>query len=296
MGVYMRKYLITGANGQVGSQLVAQLKGQAEVLASDRETLDITNRNHVLQIVHQFRPDFIINAAAYTAVDKAESESELAYAINAKGAENLALAAQEIGAVILHISTDYVFDGKGENPYRETDPIAPQSIYGASKLAGEQAVQSVCPNHIILRTAWVFNEQGSNFVKTMLRLGASRDTLGVVADQLGSPTYAGDIAAALITICKQIHDKLDCYGVYHFSGSPYISWHDFAATIFAQAVAQNVLPQTPVLNAITTADYPTPAVRPANSRLDCSKIQAAFGIQPSDWQAALLDLKKYVVS
>ena len=142
----------------------------------------------------------------------------------------------------------------------------------------------------------MFNEQGSNFVKTMLRLGASRDTLGVVADQLGSPTYAGDIAAALITICKQIHDKLDCYGVYHFSGSPYISWHDFAATIFAQAVAQNVLPQTPVLNAITTADYPTSAVRPANSRLDCSKIQAAFGIQPSDWQAALLDLKKYVVS
>ncbi len=290
----MKKYLITGANGQVGSQLVAQLNGKAEVFAADRNELDITDRERVLQIVRQFRPDFIINAAAHTAVDKAESEPELAHAINATGAENLALAAQEVGATILHISTDYVFDGKGETPYRETDPVAPQSVYGNSKLAGEQAVQAACKRHIILRTAWVFNEQGGNFVKTMLRLGASRDTLGVVADQFGSPTYAGDIAAALITICEKINNQSNAYGVYHFSGSPYVSWHGFAAEIFAQAVAQGVLLKAPTLNAITTADYPTPAVRPANSRLDCSKIHATFGIEPSDWRKALLNLQAYI--
>lgn len=291
----MIKYLITGANGQVGSQLVAQLQGKAEVFAADRDTLDITDRAAVFQAAQAFRPDFIINAAAHTAVDKAESEHELAHAINCTGAENLALAAQEIGAAILHISTDYVFDGKGEKPYCETDSIAPQSVYGKTKLAGEQAVQAACVRHIILRTAWVFNEQGGNFVKTMLRLGATRDSLGVVADQFGSPTYAGDIAVALIEICQQIHNgKSNAYGVYHFSGSPYVSWHGFAAEIFAQAVAQGVLAQAPVLNAITTADYPTPAARPANSRLDCSKIQAVFAIAPSDWRKALLNLKDYV--
>ena len=290
----MKKYLITGANGQIGSQLVAQLSGKAEVFAADRDTLDITDRTAVFQAAETFRPDFIINAAAHTAVDKAESEPERAHAINAAGAEHLARAAEQVGAVMMHISTDYVFDGKGETPYRETDSVAPQSVYGQTKLAGERAVQAACARHIILRTAWVFNEHGSNFVKTMLRLGTTRDTLGVVADQFGSPTYAGDIAAALITICENIHNKTNVYGVYHFSGCPYVSWHDFAAEIFAQALKQGVLPKSPVLNAITTADYPTPAVRPANSRLDCSKIQAVFGIAPSDWRKALADLQKYV--
>ncbi|ULJ60966.1 dTDP-4-dehydrorhamnose reductase [Wielerella bovis] len=291
----MIKYLITGANGQVGSQLVAQLQSKAEILATDRDTLDITDKQAVFQAAQTFRPHFIINAAAHTAVDKAESERDLAHAINCTGAENLALAAQNVGATILHISTDYVFDGKGETPYRETDPVAPQSVYGETKLAGEIAVQAACERHIILRTAWVFNEQGGNFVKTMLRLGASRDSLSVVADQFGSPTYAGDIAAALISICEQIHaGKTNAYGVYHFSGSPYVSWHGFAAEIFAQAVAQGVLPKAPVLNAITTVDYPTPASRPANSRLDCGKIQAVFGIETSDWRKVLLDLKDYV--
>ncbi|XXQ68055.1 dTDP-4-dehydrorhamnose reductase [Neisseriaceae bacterium B1] len=291
----MIKYLITGANGQVGSQLVAQLQGKAELFAADRDTLDITDRAAVFQAAQAFGPDFIINAAAHTAVDKAESERDLAHAINCAGAENLALAAQDVGAAVLHISTDYVFDGKGETPYRETAPVVPQSVYGETKLAGERAVQAACERHIILRTAWVFNELGNNFVKTMLRLGATRDSFGVVADQFGSPTYAGDIAAALIAMCEKIHaGKSNAYGVYHFSGSPYVSWHGFAAEIFAQAVAQDVLAQAPVLNAITTADYPTPAARPANSQLDCGKIQAAFGIAPSDWRKALLNLKDYV--
>ena len=287
------KYLITGANGQVGSQLVAQLQGKAEILATDRNALDITDRASVLQIVNEFRPDVIINAAAYTAVDKAESEANLAHAINCTGAENLAIAANEVGAMILHISTDYIFDGKGEKPYRETDPVAPQSVYGKTKLAGELAVQATCARHIILRTAWVFNEHGNNFIKTMIRLGKQRDTLGIVGDQFGSPTYAGDIANALILISEQLMNNNQNFGVYHFSGSPYVSWFEFACEIFTQAQQQQILSQLPVLNKITTEDYPTPAVRPAQSRLDCGKIQAVFGIQPSDWQRALTDLSKY---
>ncbi|MDK4581390.1 dTDP-4-dehydrorhamnose reductase [Kingella kingae] len=291
------KYLITGANGQVGSQLVAQLQGKADIFAADRAALDITNREAVFQAARTFRPDIIINTAAHTAVDKAESEPDLAHAINCTGTENLALTAQEVGAIVLHISTDYVFDGKGETAYRETDPVAPQSTYGKSKLAGEQAVQAACTRHIILRTAWVFGEHGNNFVKTMLRLGASRDTLGVVANQFGSPTYAGDIASALISMAEQLANQKDneLFGVYHFSGSPYVSWHGFASEIFVQAAAQGVLAKSPTLNAITTADYPTPAMRPANSRLDCGKIQAAFGIAPSDWRKALLNLNRYVL-
>lgn len=289
----MQKYLITGANGQVGSQLVAQLQNHphAEVWATTSQELNITDKHAVFQVAQTFRPDVIINAAAHTAVDKAESEPELAHQINTLGAENLALAAQNVGALMLHISTDYVFDGKGETPYRETDPTAPQSMYGKTKLAGEQAVQAACERHIILRTAWVFNELGNNFVKTMLRLGATRDSLGVVADQFGSPTYAGDIAAALIAISQKTSIE---YGTYHFSGSPYVSWYDFACEIFAQAKQQNILPKTPEIKPITTADYPTPAQRPANSRLDNTKIHANFGIEPSNWRDALSKLQDYV--
>lgn len=290
----MKKYLITGANGQVGSQLVAQLNGKAEIFATDRTLLDITNRDRVWHTVCQYRPDFIINAAAYTAVDKAESEPDLAYAINCLGVENLALAANEVGASILHLSTDYVFDGKGKNPYLESDCVAPQNVYGSSKLAGEQALQAICSRYIILRTAWVFNEHGRNFVKTMLRLGASCESLNVVADQFGSPTYAGDIAAALLTICQQLADNSTVYGVYHFSGSPYVSWHGFATAIFAQAVAQGIQDNNLILNEISTSEYPTAAIRPANSCLDCGKIRDTFGIMPSDWQAALMNLNKYV--
>ena len=293
----MTTYLITGAKGQVGSQLVQQLQAQPNttVIATDRNTLDITNRAAVFQAAQTHRPDIIINAAAHTAVDKAESEPDFARAINVDGTRHLAEAAQNIGAAFLHISTDYVFDGKGETPYRESDATAPQSVYGQTKLDGETAALAACPRTIILRTAWVFGEHGNNFVKTMLRLGRDRDTLGIVADQHGAPTYAGDIAAALIKIAQHITTGQPTeYGVYHFSGSPYTSWHGFASEIFRHAAAQNLLPRVPVLNAIATSDYPTPAKRPANSRLDCSKIQAAFGIAPSDWQAALGSLKDYV--
>ena len=289
------KVLVTGSNGQVGYCLVQQLRQQnADFLAIDRDQLDITHRPAVWQTVLDYRPDVIINAAAHTAVDKAESEAEQAFAINRDGAAYLAEAAQQIGAAMLHISTDYVFDGQATQPYTETDATAPQGVYGQSKLAGEQAVLAACSRSIILRTAWVFGEHGHNFVKTMLRLGRERDSLGIVSDQHGAPTYAGDIAAALLHIAHHItQGKPTEYGIYHFSGKPYVSWYQFAEAIFQQAQQQGILANTPQLIAIATPDYPTPAKRPANSCLQLDKIQQAFGIPPSNWQQALTQLAPY---
>ncbi|MBO1895833.1 dTDP-4-dehydrorhamnose reductase [Shewanella sp. BF02_Schw] len=289
------KILITGKNGQVGSCLVDQLSIMPDVtlLALDRVQLDITDATQVNKVVAEFNPNIIINAAAYTAVDKAEQESELAYSINRDGPHNLAVAANEINATIIHISTDYVFAGDSLEPYAESDKTNPQGEYGRSKRAGEQAVERACSRHIILRTAWVFGEHGNNFVKTMLRLAKTRDTLGVVADQSGGPTYAGDIATAIVTISKQIVNGNQAYGIYHFSGFPHVSWHVFAEKIFEIALEQNVLVQPIQANPITTLDYPTPAKRPANSRLNCDKIHNTFGIKQSDWQAALVRIKEY---
>lgn len=290
----MAKFLITGAKGQVGHCLTQQLQGKHEVLAVDRDELDITDQSAVKNAVENFRPDVIINAAAHTAVDRAETEVELSEAINVKGPQYLAEAAKDVGAAILHISTDYVFDGQREGKYKETDATDPQGVYGKTKLAGEEAVAKANDKFIVLRTAWVFGEHGNNFVKTMLRLAKTRDTLGVVADQIGGPTYAGDIAAALIQIAENIiAGKEVQYGIYHFTGEPYVSWCDFAKAIFDEAVSQNVLEKAPLVNAITTADYPTPAKRPANSCLDLTKIQQVFGIQPSNWKKALKNIKAY---
>lgn len=290
----MAKFLITGANGQVGYCLTQQLQGKHEILAVDRDELDITDQSAVKQAVENFCPDVIINAAAHTAVDRAETEVELSEAINVKGPQYLAEAAKNVDAAILHISTDYVFDGQREGKYKETDATDPQGVYGKTKLEGEQAVAKANDKFIVLRTAWVFGEHGNNFVKTMLRLTKTRDTLGVVADQVGGPTYAGDIARALIQIAEKIiNGETVEYGIYHFTGEPYVSWCDFAKAIFAEAISQNVLEKAPLVNAITTADYPTPAKRPANSCLDLTKIQQVFGIQPSDWQTALKNIKAY---
>lgn len=290
----MAKFLITGANGQVGHCLTEQLTGKAEILAVDRDELDITDQSAVNKIVKTFKPDVIINAAAHTAVDRAESEVELSEAINVKGPQYLAEAANEIGAVILHISTDYVFEGTGSGEYKEDDQTNPQGVYGRTKLEGEIAVQQANPRSIILRTAWVFGEYGHNFVKTMLRLAKDRDSLGVVGDQFGGPTYAGDIAKALIEIANQIlTGKENAFGVYHFTGKPYVSWYEFAKAIFAEAELQNILEKSPLVNSIATSDYPTPAKRPANSRLDLTKIKQTFCIEPSDWQKALKNIKAY---
>ena len=291
----MAKILITGANGQVGYCLTQQLHGKHTILAVDRDELDITDRDAVFATVASFKPDVIINAAAHTAVDKAETEVELSEAINVKGPQYLAEAAKSIDSAILHISTDYVFDGQRAGKYKESDSTDPQGVYGKTKLAGEQAVTQANDKFIVLRTAWVFGEHGNNFVKTMLRLAKTRDTLGVVADQMGGPTYAGDIASTLIAIAEKIiaGEKVE-YGIYHFTGEPYVSWCDFAKAIFDEAVSQNVLEKAPLVNDITTADYPTPAKRPANSCLDLTKIQQVFGIKPSDWQKALKNIKAYV--
>jgi dTDP-4-dehydrorhamnose reductase len=290
------KLLLTGYKGQVGHCLLNQARSLGwQVLDVDRDELDITKGADVQKLVAEFAPDIIINAAAHTAVDKAEVEIDASYAINRDGPAYLAEAAHSVGAVMLHISTDYVFAGNKEGLYVETDPVDPQGVYGASKLAGEVAVAEHCPRHLILRTAWVFGEHGNNFVKTMLRLGAQRDSLGVVADQWGGPTYAGDIAAALLTMAEQgLQPDFSHWGVYHFAGEPHVSWHGFATYIFNAAVVQQLLARSPLVNAIATSDYPTPAQRPANSRLDCSRISTIFGIMPSNWQGALSDLRPYM--
>lgn len=288
------KVLITGCNGQVGHCLVSQLHDKAEILAVDKEQLDITDQVAVYTTVADFEPHYIINAAAHTAVDKAEEEVGLSFAINRDGPKYLAKAAESCGAVMLHISTDYVFNGMGSEPYQESDPVGPQGVYGESKLAGELAVISACEKHLILRTAWVFGEHGNNFVKTMLRLARTRDDLSIVGDQIGGPTYAGDIASALIKMLESIEGGAEpTWGVYHYSGMPYASWYDFAQTIFDKALNKGVIDKTPNLNSILTSAYPTPAKRPSNSRLNCNKIAAQFGVTPSDWVEALNNIESY---
>lgn len=282
--------MITGSGGQVGCCLTEMLTNTDDVsiLALERKHLDITDRDAVNKVVTSFRPTVIINAAAYTSVDKAEEEVELSYAVNRDGPKNLAQAAQAIDAAILHISTDYVFEGNKVGDYIETDTTNPQSVYGESKLAGEIAVAQSCDKHIILRTAWVFGEQGNNFVKTMLRLAEEHHTLNIVNDQVGGPTYAGDIARVLIEIAMQVsRGEVIKFGVYHYSGLPHVSWLEFAEAIFDIAVEQNVLTRKPNLIGITSDQYPTPAKRPSNSRLSTEKVTSSFVVQTSDWKSGL---------
>ncbi|MHA2714060.1 dTDP-4-dehydrorhamnose reductase [Vibrio owensii] len=290
------RVLIPGANGQVGRCLVKELSNRSDVelVALDKSELDISNQLEVENLVHDFRPNFIINAAAYTAVDKAESEANTAYGINEKGPKYLAQAAKDVDAVILHISTDYVFEGNKVGSYVEDDPTNPQGVYGSSKLAGEIAVSETTEKHIILRTAWVFGEYGNNFVKTMLELAKDRDALSIVGDQLGGPTYAGDIANTLIKMMDSVASGEHVeYGTYHYSGMPYVSWFQFADCIFTNAVEQGILTNSPKLTSITTEQYPTPAKRPANSKLELMKIKANFNIEASDWKKAISDLSLY---
>lgn len=290
------RVLITGCRGQVGYCLTQQFSGDENtiVLALDKENLNITNQEAVNNAVAEFQPNIIINAAAYTAVDKAEEEVELSYAINRDGPNYLAQAAQNVGAAILHISTDYVFEGNKVGEYQETDTTNPQGVYGESKLAGEIAVANACDRHIILRTAWVFGENGNNFVKTMLHLGTTRNELSIVGDQFGGPTYAGDIAYALVQIAKRITEGNEVeYGVYHYSGLPHVSWFEFSEIIFDTAIEQAVISNKPNLTSTITEQYPTPAKRPSNSRLSTDKIIMNFAIKASDWTAALNNIQAY---
>lgn len=290
------RVLITGCNGQVGHCLTEQLKKKEDmvILALTRNDLDISDAHAVEKIVLKFNPNIIINAAAYTAVDTAEKEADLSYQINCDGPKYLAEAAKKIDAAMLHISTDYVFSGDKDGQYHPEDLTMPQGVYGESKRAGELAVIAACNKHIILRTAWVFGEHGNNFVKTMLNLGKDKQALCIVGDQFGGPTYAGDIAAALIEIAIQIESCENIeYGIYHFSGFPHVSWFEFAESIFSEAKKQQILNNIPILSCISTSDYPTLAKRPANSKLSTDKIMDNFGICASDWKSALNNVKYY---
>lgn len=314
------RIVIVGSQGQVGSELAALdwsacgLDANSEIIALSRADLDISKLDSIHKIIESRNPHWVINASAYTAVDKAESDSANAYAVNAFGPEHLALACAAIGARLVHISTDYVYPGEeieeeeselGGGALTESEPVGPTGVYGASKLAGELLVKNACPEHIILRTAWVFGLHGNNFLKTMLRLGAERDELGVVADQWGGPTSARGIANAIASIVAQVtrcesegNDLSSLWGVYNFSGEPHVNWAQFAETIFDRAAALGLLARVPKVNSITTEQYPTPAKRPANSRLSNDKVSLVFGIVPDDWQAAvdelLTDLKSVI--
>ena len=276
----MKKILVTGANGQLGQSLqkLSQKEKAFQFLFTDSETLDITNKEEVLNFFWQNEPDVCINAAAYTAVDLAETDTEKAFLVNADGTENLALACAEYNAQFIHVSTDYVFDGTNNLEYTEEDFTNPLGVYGASKLAGEELALEANPCTIILRTSWVYSEFGKNFVKTMLSLFATKEELNVVADQYGQPTNATDLAEAILTIVKT---EKKTAGIFNFSNERKISWYDFAQKI-AELSGSKIK-----INPIVTSQYPTPAKRPQNSTLDLSKIKSTYHINIKPWEESL---------
>ncbi|MBL1376552.1 dTDP-4-dehydrorhamnose reductase [Zobellella iuensis] len=283
------RVLVIGAYGQVGSELMSSVPAGLDVRGLGSAELDISNAGQLEAVITEVNPAFIVNAAAYTAVDKAESESERAWQVNALGVKSLAQAAARQNIPVLHISTDYVFSGNARHPYKESDTTGPNGVYGASKLAGELLLSAYCARHIILRTSWVFGTHGNNFVKTMIRLGQERDKLGVVADQFGGPTAAAAIARAIWTLVGQYQQQGElAWGTYHFSGAPACSWHEFATEIFAQAERLELIKSSPSLEAIATSQYPTPARRPSWSVLDGEKLNTTFGVAPPDWRDELV--------
>lgn len=285
--------LVTGANGQLGQslQFIAGKYTDIDFVFCNSSTLDITNLTNVKQVFNQFKPNFCINAAAYTAVDKAESEPEKAHLINAIGPQNLAQICKETNCILLHISTDFVFDGTKKIPYTEEDQPNPTGIYGQTKLDGEKAIQNTFGNYYIIRTSWVYSQFGANFMKTMLRLVSERDSLSVVNDQIGTPTNAVDLAECLVKIIQtNCHPELvegqqpttHNFGIYNFSNEGQCSWYDFAKEIFrVNNISINLLP-------IPTSSYPTPAQRPSYSVLDKSKIKSVFGVEIRQWKESLV--------
>lgn len=283
------KVLVTGCSGQVGVELMRQGKGSHEMIGMTRTELDITDVARVKAIIVSEKPDIIVNAAAYTAVDKAEVESNLCFAVNCDGPKYLAQASQLADIPLIHISTDYVFDGSKSGAYVETDSVSPVGVYGRSKAEGEEQVRHSCEKHIILRTSWVFSSHGNNFVQNMLRLGAEREELGVVSDQHGCPTSAVDIAAVILQLCERHAQQ---WGTYHFCQPEPTTWHGFAKAIFAEAARQGLLLKIKNVAAIGTDDYPTAAKRPANSVLECSKLKAVFAVVIRPWKESLAEVVK----
>ena len=279
----MIKVLVTGANGQLGQSLRARASRYPRFSFhfTDVETLDLCDAEAVRDFVVGYGVDYILNCAAYTAVDKAESEEPLCARVNSEAVRNVGQAAQAVGAKVIHVSTDYVFDGTNCRPYVEADPTCPISAYGRTKLAGEEALLACCPNSVILRTAWLYSEYGHNFVKTMLRLGAEREELRVIFDQVGTPTYAGDLADMMLSIVEQAEQGHFEAGVFHFSNEGVCSWYDFTVKILQLAsLTARVIP-------IETKDYPTAAARPHYSVLNKAKVKAAYGVVIPHWEASL---------
>jgi dTDP-4-dehydrorhamnose reductase len=289
-----KKILLTGVNGQVGHALQHKLS-QYELIALSRDQLDLTNTHNIRQVVRELKPELIINPAAYTAVDKAESEHDIAYAINGIAPQVLAEEAARLNASIIHFSTDYVYDGTKSTAYIESDEVNPVSIYGKSKLLGEDAIRSVGLPHLILRTSWVYGAYGKNFLKTILRLATERDNLRVVADQFGAPTSSHSIAEGVLSLVGSWqNDQENQSGVYHFTNTGDTSWHGFSCEIIQEYNRIFELHGWPQLKAkvqdviaITTADYPTPAARPQNSKLDNTKLKSVFKIELPSWQQGL---------
>ena len=285
--------LLVGAQGQVGQELTKTLPVLAQTLgplvAVGRAELDLTDLDVIASKVATTQPKLIINAAAYTAVDKAESEPDLAHRINAEAPGALAVAAAKCGASLVHISTDYVFSGQAPSPRTESDVTGPLSVYGKTKLAGEEAIRESLESHMILRTAWVYGVHGKgNFVKTMLRLAGERSQLSVVADQVGSPTWAKDIAETITALSAHLLDPTEqCAGTYHFTDSGTASWYDFAVAIFEEARALGMPLAIETVNPITTAEYPTPAQRPPYSVMSSQKVAQLLGHAAPQWQESL---------
>lgn len=286
--------LLLGANGQLGRELQRALAPLGTIVATTRsgalpdgsacEVADFDQPASLTALLDRVRPALVVNAAAYTAVDRAEDDREAAFRANAEAPGVLAHWCAQAGVPLVHYSTDYVFDGQGTRPYREDDATAPLGVYGASKLAGEQAIRAAGGRHLIFRTAWVYASHSANFLRTMLRVGAERDVLRVVADQVGTPTPAALIAD--VTAQALQHDGA-LSGTWHLTAKGETSWHGFAEAIFADAVATGVLPRAPIVEAISTAEYPTPAKRPAYSHLDVAKLEQDFGVSLPSWQEGL---------
>jgi dTDP-4-dehydrorhamnose reductase len=281
------KVLITGAGGQVGWELQQTVSTDIEITALHRVELDIADQAAVMSVIKELQPDLVINAAAYTAVDKAEEEVDRAYKVNVDGAANIARAVEDCSARLIHISTDFVFDGTGTKPYLPGDEPKPSGVYGASKLQGERAVMAETSGRaVILRTAWVYSVHGSNFVKTMLRLMAEREELGVVDDQVGTPTWAKELAKTIWLIAG----KTDMQGTYHWTDDGKASWYDFALAIQEEAYGLGLLQKTIPIKPIKTEEYPTPARRPAYSVLDKTSTLEALDCKAPHWRESLIKM------
>lgn len=287
MGEAAPVILVIGQQGQLGFELMRALSPLGKLVGADRATCDLANADAVKALVLATKPAVIVNAAAYTAVDKAESDRDLAFQVNATAVQALAAAAAELDALLVHYSTDYVFDGTKPGPYVEEDPAAPVNVYGASKHAGETALAQTWAKHLIFRTTWVFGAHGGNFAKTMLKLARDRDTLKVIADQHGAPTSAALIAdVTALVVSRYLGGAADFpFGLYHLTAKGHTTWHGYAQRVIAQGAEAGLqLKATPEqVLAIPTSEYPTPAARPANSRLNCDKLERTFNIHLPDW-------------